>query len=90
MSVKIEIYTKAYCAYCLRAKELLRIKGVNFVEHDITDNHPRAVEMQQLGQQWMMPKIFINDSLVGGCIDLFELDEKGALDALLGKITSSV
>ena len=45
MSIKIEIYTKVYCAYCERAKELLRIKGVNFVEHDITDDRLKAAEM---------------------------------------------
>ncbi len=47
MSIKIEIYTKLYCAYCDRAKELLRIKGVNFVEYDITDDQHKAAEMQQ-------------------------------------------
>ncbi len=85
MSVKVEIYTKVYCAYCQRAKELLRIKGVNFVEHDITDAHHRAVEIQQLSQQQMLPGIFINDTLVKGCAELFDLDERGALDGLLGK-----
>jgi len=84
MSVKVEIYTKIYCAYCQRAKELLRIKGVNFVEYDITDDHFKAAEMQQRSLQQTIPGIFINDAPVGGCSDLFELDERGVLDALLG------
>lgn len=84
MSVKIEIYTKAYCAYCQRAKELLRIKGMNFVEYDITDDRHKTVEMQQHSQQQTIPEIFINGALIGGCVELFDLDERGALDAMVG------
>jgi glutaredoxin 3 len=84
MSIKIEIYTKAYCAYCQRAKELLRIKGVNFVEYDITDDQLRAAEMQQRSQRKSVPGIFINNTPIGDCLDLFDLDERGVLDALLG------
>ena len=84
MSAKIEIYTKVYCAYCQRVKELLRIKGVEYIEYDITDDQHRAVEMQQRTQQLTIPGIFINDTPIGGCADLFDLDETGALDALLG------
>ena len=87
MSVKIEIYTKSYCAYCQRAKELLRIKGVDFVEHDITDDRTKAVEMSQRSLQRTVPGIFINDNLIGGCAELFSLDESGALDSLLGMTT---
>ena len=84
MNAKIEIYTKVYCAYCQRAKDLLRIKGVTYVEYDITDDQHRAAEMQQRAQLQAVPGIFINDSLIGGCADLFDLDERGVLDALLG------
>jgi len=84
MNVKIEIYTKMYCAYCQRAKELLRIKGMNFVEYDITDDRHKTVEMQQRSQQQTMPEIFINGALIGGCVELFDLDERGALDAMIG------
>lgn len=83
MSLKIEIYTKLYCAYCQRAKDLLRIKGVPFVEYDITDDQLRAAEMQRRSQQQRVPKIFINDTLVGGCIELFDLNERGELDIML-------
>lgn len=83
MSAKIEIYTKGYCVYCQRAKELLRIKGVPYVEHDITNDPHKAAEMLQRGQQHTVPGIFINDALIGGCRELFDLDEKGALDPLL-------
>lgn len=84
MSVKIEIYTKSYCAYCVRAKRLLRIKGVNFAEYDITDDALKAAEMQQRSQRETVPAIFINDIAIGGCAELFDLDERGELDLLLG------
>jgi glutaredoxin 3 len=84
MSVKIEIYTKVYCAYCQRAKELLRIKGVSFVEYDITDDELKAAEMQQRSRRKTLPGIFIDNAPIGDCVDLFDLDEKGDLDALLG------
>lgn len=83
MSVKIEIYTRFCCAYCQRAKELLRIKGVTFVEYDITDDQLRAVEMRERSQQQQTPGIFINDTLIGSCSELFALDERGDLDAML-------
>jgi glutaredoxin 3 len=81
---KIEIYTKPFCAYSQRAKELLQIKGVDFVEYDITVEQERAAEMQDRCQRKSFPWIFINDTLVGGCKELFDLDEKGVLDSLLG------
>ena len=86
MNVKIEIYTKLYCIYCQRAKELLRIKGVNFIEYDITDDQLKAVEMQQRSQRQAVPGIFINGAPIGGCSELFDLDERGALNPLLGLV----
>lgn len=83
MSAKIEIYTRYSCAYCQRAKELLRIKGVNFVEYDITDDQLRAAEMLLRSQQLQTPGIFINDTLIGSCSELFALDERGDLDAMI-------
>jgi glutaredoxin 3 len=84
MSVKIEIYTKLYCLYCQRAKDLLRIKGVNFIEYDITDDALKAAEMQQRSRRDTVPGIFIDNAPIGNCDDLFNLDERGDLDALLG------
>jgi glutaredoxin 3 len=86
MSMKIEVYTKLYCAYCQRAKELLRIKGMNFIEYDITDDQLKAAEMQLRSQRQTVPGIFINDTPIGGCRELFDLDERGELDALLGLV----
>jgi len=80
---KIEIYTKNYCPYCHRAKELLKIKGVDFIEYDINRSPEKEAEMIQRSGRSTVPEIFINDQLIGGCDDLFSLDEQGALDPLL-------
>jgi glutaredoxin 3 len=81
---KVEIYTKGYCPYCRRAKELLQLKGIMFVEYDVTDDPGRAREMKERSGRQTVPEIFIEGELVGGCDDLFELEEKGALDRILG------
>ena len=80
----VEIYTKSYCPYCQRAKELLRIKGVGFTEYDITQDAAKEAEMRQRSGRETVPEIFIGGVLVGGCSDLFDLDEVGELDRLLG------
>lgn len=80
---KVEIYTKEYCPYCQRAKELLRIKGVPFEEIDVTGHPEREAEMRQRSGRTTVPEIFINGHLIGGCDELFTLDEQGRLDRLL-------
>jgi len=80
----VEIYTKSYCAYCQRAKDLLRIKGVRFTEYDVTTDPLKEKEMRQRARMQTVPQIFIAGTSLGGCSELFELDEKGALDELLG------
>lgn len=81
--MKVEIYTKPYCPYCERAKELLRIKGVAFVEYVISGDSSFAEEMRHRGGGETFPGIFIANRLIGGCSELFELDENGLLDQLL-------
>lgn len=80
---KIEIYTKNYCPYCHRAKELLKIKGVNFTEYDVSQDPEKEAEMLQRSGRSTVPEIFINDQLIGGCDELFSLDETGALAPLI-------
>ena len=84
MSSCIEIYTKDLCPYCQRAKELLRIKGAPFIEYDVTTDQVKAEEMLQRSKSRVVPEIFIDNQLIGGCAELFELDEKGELNGLLG------
>lgn len=85
MSSPVEIYTKAYCPYCLRAKELLRIKGVPFVEYAIDHDATLTAEMLQRSGRETVPEIFIANRCIGGCAELFDLDESGELDRLLSR-----
>ena len=80
----VEIYTWATCPYCLRAKELLDRKGVAYVEHGIDgDEAAREAMSQRAGGRRTVPQIFVGEHHVGGCSDLYELEEAGRLDALL-------
>ena len=81
---RIEIYTKAFCGFCARAKQLLATKGVEFEEYDITMGGPKRAEMLQRAHgRSTVPQIFIDDRHVGGCTDLHELERNGQLDPLL-------
>jgi glutaredoxin 3 len=81
---KIEIYTKAFCPYCYRAKALLDSKGVEYEEIDISMGGPRRPEMiERAGGRTTVPQIFIDDKHIGGSDDLAALDRQGGLDPLL-------
>ncbi len=80
----IEIYTTPYCPYCIAAKELLRHKGVDFVEINVGgDRGLRARMVERAGGRMTVPQIFIGETHVGGCDDLYALDDAGGLDPLL-------
>lgn len=82
---KVEIYTKAWCGYCARAKRLLEAKGVDFTEIDITMGGAKRDEMMQRKPDAMtVPQIFIDNQAIGGSDDLAALESQGKLDALLG------
>lgn len=81
---RVEIYTKATCPYCIRAKSLLRQKGVDLEEIAIGlggENRPEM--MRRSGGRMTVPQIFIDGQHIGGCDDLFELERVGRLDELL-------
>lgn len=80
---KIEIYTKATCPYCHRAKALLSAKGVSFEELPIDGNAEKREEMIQRSGSTTVPQIFIDAQHIGGCDDLYALDARGGLDPLL-------
>ena len=83
----IDIYTIRYCPYCFDAKELLTRKGVNFNEIDATGNTEiRREMMQRANGRSTYPQIFIGSTHVGGCDDLYVLDEAGKLDPLLAQV----
>ena len=80
----VVVYTRAYCSYCEWAKELLGRKGVAFTEIDVTGNRERRAEMiDRANGQTTTPQIFIGETHVGGCDELYALEEKGELDSLL-------
>jgi glutaredoxin 3 len=80
----VEIYTSPLCGFCHAAKRLLTQKGVSFSEVDVLANPERKPEMiQRANGGRTVPQIFIGDTHVGGCDDLFALDRAGKLDALL-------
>jgi glutaredoxin 3 len=82
---RIEVYTKAFCPYCTRAKTLLDRKGADFSEIDVTmDRAGFDAMVARAGGRRTVPQVFIGDRHVGGSDDLAALEAKGELDALLG------
>lgn len=80
----ITIYTKSWCPYCSAAKELLAQKGAAFTEIDIEKKPEARAEMiQKANGRTTVPQIFIGEKHVGGCDDLYALDDRGGLEALL-------
>ncbi len=80
----ITIYTTELCPYCRRAKVLLGQKGATYTEIDVTyDPAERARMAQRAGGRRSVPQVFIGETHVGGCDDIYALDAKGVLDALL-------
>ncbi|MFO1188409.1 MAG: glutaredoxin 3 [Alphaproteobacteria bacterium] len=81
---KIEVYASVFCAYCDRAKALLKQKGVSFTEISLEAEPNRRDEMiKRAGGRRTVPQIFIDDVHIGGCDDLIALDRDGRLDPLL-------
>ena len=85
MTVAIEIYTRPGCGYCGAAKSLLTRKKAAFTEHDVaTDSALRQQMWDRAGTEATFPQIFIGETHVGGCDELYALDRAGKLDSLLG------
>jgi glutaredoxin 3 len=82
--VTIEIYTKAFCPYCWRAKQLLEAKGVKYSEIPVDyGGEARQQMIERARGRTTVPQIFIREHHVGGCDDLFALDRNGKLDGLI-------
>jgi glutaredoxin 3 len=81
---KVKIYTTPICPYCVRAKSLLRKKGADVEEIDVFMDHDARVEMEAMAKGCRtVPQIFIGQTHVGGCDDLYALERAGELDPLL-------
>ena len=81
---EVLVYSSAWCPYCIRAKQVLRSKGVSEIEEIRVDLDPQArVKMMEITGRRTVPQIFIGDTHLGGHDDLVELDQRGGLDPLL-------
>ena len=83
MSKPIVIYTTRYCPYCIRAKQLLSSKGVEYKEIAVDSNAQLREEMMQKSGRHTVPQIWIGETHVGGCDDLYMLERQGKLDPML-------
>ncbi len=80
----VTIYTTPICPYCARAKSLLGKKGAAYAEVDVMMDSKARTEMQsKSGGARTVPQIFIGDTYVGGCDELYALERDGKLDSLL-------
>ncbi len=81
---KIQIYTQSRCPFCVCAKELFGRRNVNFDEINLDDKPLERKALQEKTGMRTVPQIFINDQLIGGYMELAELESSGELCELLG------
>lgn len=80
----VKMYTTAVCPYCIRAKSILKTKGVEQIEEIRIDQNPEAMKyMMEITGRRTVPQIFIGSTHVGGCDDLMALDSAGGLVPML-------
>lgn len=80
----VEIYTSPLCGFCHAAKRLLKQKDINFSEVDVLVDPSRKPEMiQRANGKKTVPQIFIGETHVGGCDELYALERAGKLDSLM-------
>jgi glutaredoxin 3 len=80
----VKMYTTAVCPFCIRAKQILKAKGVDSIEEVRVDMQPdERMKMMEMTGRRTVPQIFIGDTHVGGCDDLMALDSRGGLMPLL-------
>ena len=83
----VKMYTTAVCPYCIRAKQILKAKGVEAIDEVRVDMQPQErLKMMEITGRRTVPQIFIGDTHVGGCDDLIALDSRGGLVPLLNGV----
>ena len=83
-SAAVKMYTTQVCPFCIRAKQLLKQRGVELIEEIRVDLDPeQRARMMKITGRRTVPQIFIGDTHVGGCDELVALDRRGGLEALL-------
>ena len=84
MSAKVEIYTSALCGFCTAAKRLLDSKNIDYTEIDVTFDRPtRQAMSERAGGKTSVPQIFVDNVGIGGCDDLYALNDADHLDRLI-------
>lgn len=81
---KIEVYGSPICSYCSAAKIILEKKGLDYNDVVVSTDPAALAEMQRRSGHDSVPQIFINDRPIGGFDELYELEQNGQLDTLLG------
>ena len=81
--MSVVIYTTRFCPFCVRAKRLLDEKGVDYKEIPVDNNNQLRHEMTQRAGRSTVPQIWIGDTHIGGCDQLYAAERDGKLDALL-------
>jgi glutaredoxin 3 len=85
----VQMYATALCPYCVRARRLLKRKGIEFEEIRVDKDQDQMRTMIQRSQRTTVPQVFIGDQHIGGYDDMAALDQAGKLDPLLGDGLSS-
>ena len=84
MNKNIIIYTSSLCGFCYRAKSLLKKKNIPFEEIDIDLDYSKRNEMiKKSGGRTSVPQIFFKDRHIGGCDDLYKLEEENGLEIFI-------
>ena len=81
----VTIYTWTVCPFCVRAKQLLNQKGIEFEEINLDGKDDELEALRKRTNFKTIPQIFINGNMIGGYSDLAALDQTGELDKMLGK-----
>lgn len=87
---KIEIYTKSYCPHCRAAKKALRLRGLNFLEIEVSDDAALFDEMKTRSQRRTVPQVFVGGVHVGGNDDLQRAIRNGQFEKILESQTNAV
>jgi glutaredoxin 3 len=83
MIAEVKVYTTTFCAYCVRAKALLRKREIPFAEVDVTGDHEQRAWLVKATGMRTVPQIFIDGNPIGGFEELHALDRAGELEKLL-------
>ena len=89
MAARVRMFTTRICPYCVRAKMLLKAKGVAYEEIDVSGDHETRAWLVKTTGRRTVPQIFINEESIGGFEEVRDLDRAGQLDAKLAQPASS-